>query len=205
MAYEINDADIEKLKEADGEVRGVVFKTDEHYVVNTKGEEGIEKVEAELEKMGVKISYKEVDRMAFYPLNLRVFSLIAISRAFNYNEEDVIEMGVKAPRISFLIKFFTKYFMSSEKTLERVGEMWEKHYTKGKVEATEVNEEEGRAIFRVYDIHLHPIFCHYLRGYFSSVISMVVGEKVESRETKCYFNSDEYHEFYMTWDTESNK
>ena len=204
MTYNINQEEIERLKKAEGEVRGVVFKTDEKYVIREKGEEGLKKVEEELEKMGVSIDYKDIDRMNFYPLNLRAFSLLAISKAFDYGEEEIKEMGKKAPRASFLIKFFTKYFMSSQQTLAKVTEMWGKHYTKGTIESIEVNEDEGRAIFRLHEADLHPVLCHYLLGYFSSVVSMVVGEKVESKETKCYFNDEDYHEFYLTWNGKSN-
>ncbi len=204
MTYSINQEEIERLKKVEGEVRGVVFKTDENYILREKGEEGLKKVEEELEKMGVFIDYKSIDRMDFYPLNLRVFSLLAISKAFNYGEEEIKEMGRNAPRASFLIKFFTKYFMSSQQTLAKVTEMWAKHYTKGRIEAVEVSEDEGRAVFRLHEVNLHPVFCRYLLGYFSSIVSMVVAEKVEAKETKCLFNNDDYHEFYLTWNTESN-
>ncbi len=199
MSYNITQEEIERLKGDVGEVRGVVFKTDEHFVLKNGGEEKLKEVEIDLKLMGVDLNYKEIDRMDFYPLSWRVFSLLAIARVFNYNKEQVKEMGFRAPRVSFLIKFFTKYFMSSQKTLEKVEEMWGKHYTKGRVEAVEIDEEAGKAIFRLHESSLHPILCDYLLGYFSSVISMVVGEKVDSRETKCYFNSNEFHEFYMTW------
>jgi predicted hydrocarbon binding protein len=199
MAYNITQEEVEKIKNIEGEVRGVVFKTDEHFILKTGGEDGLKKVEEEMKRMGAPVSYSEVDRMGFYPISLRIFSLIAISRVFNYNQEEIREMGKKAPRVSFLIKFFTKYFLSSEKTLARVTEIWGKHYTQGRVEATELKEAEGLVVFRLYDSNFHPIFCHYLIGYFAGVVSMVVGEKVESRETKCYFDGSEFHEFYMTW------
>lgn len=200
MSYEINQEEIERLKNIKGDVRGAVFKTDQHFILK-KEEGGMEKVQEELKKMGVEIDYDDIDRMGFYPINLRVFSLLAISRAFNMESEEVKEMGKKAPRVSFLIKFFTKYFMSSEKTLSKVTDLWDKHYTKGSVEAVEVKEDEGRAHFRLHESNFHPIFCQYLLGYFSSIVEMVVGAKVESKETKCYFkdNENNHHEFHITW------
>lgn len=200
MSYNVTQEEIERLKTIEGEVRGVVFKTDEHFLLKNVGEEGVLKVEEELKKMGVELSYKDVERMEFFPIYLRVFSLLAISKVMNYGEEEIREMGKKAPRVSFLIKFFTKYFLSSEKTLDRVTEIWGKHYTTGRVEAVEVNEEEGRAIFRLHDSNFHPILCDYLLGYFSSIVAMVIGEKVEEKETKCYFKENDFHEFYMTWE-----
>jgi len=200
MAYNITPEDIKKIKEIEGEVRGVVFKTDEHFILRKDKEEGIKKVKEELKNMEEEIDYTDIDRMAFYPLSLRIFSLLAISRAFDLDKEGVFEMGKRAPRVSFLIKFFTKYFMSVEKTLGKVTELWQKHYSVGKIEDVRVSEKEGVAVFRLYEANFHPIFCNYLLGYFSSVVSMVVGKEVRAEETKCSFKEDDYHEFHLTWD-----
>ncbi len=203
MNYNITEEEIKRLQELKGEVRGVVFKTDHHFIINKNGEDGLKKVKDELKKMGVSIDYEEVSQMGYYPISLRIFSLLAISRAFNYNREDVSKMGKNAPRVSFLVKFFTKYFMSSEKTLEKVGELWEKHYTKGRIEMIVVDEENGKTALRLHGDFLHPIFYDYLLGYFSSIISMVVGQKIDKEKVE-HFPEEGYHEFYMEWNIKNN-
>ncbi len=204
MVYE-NEKNLERVKNIKGEVRGVTLKTDEYYVLKKEGEETLENVKKELERLGAGFCYEDLDKMNFYPISFRIFSLLAISKVLQYEREDIKEMGKAAPRVSFLIKFFTKYFLSSGETLKKVTEMWEKHYTEGKIEAVEVKEDEGRAIFRLHEANFHPILCDYLLGYFSSIVSMVVGEKTKEEERKCFFRGDKYHEFYITWKPSKGK
>lgn len=204
MSYNISTEEIEKIKALEGEVRGAVFKTDEIYILKNYGEEGLKKVKEALVEFGVDIDYSSVGKMEYYPISLRIFSLLAISKAFNYGKEEIKEMGKKAPRVSFLIKFFTQYFMSSEKTLEKVDELWRKHYTKGRIEIGEINEPGGVAIFKIYDVSFHPIFCDYLSGYFVTIISMVIGKEVTSKEEKCTFNGDDHHEYYLSFEPIKN-
>ena len=200
MTYNINQEEIERLKKAEGEVRGVVFKTDEKYVIREKGEEGLKKVEEELEKMNFPFNYEEeADNMSFYPIGMRVVSIIAISRALNLDKEGVYKMGYNAPKFSLMIKFFMRYFLSPEKIMEKAGEMWEKHYTAGKLEPTEMNIEEKFIKAKIHGIDLHPILCDYLRGYFASVIKMGVGEEVQSEETECVHNGGQAHQFVIKW------
>ncbi len=204
MIYNINTEEVERIKNLEGEVRGVALKTDEIYILKNYGEDGIKKVREELKIFGVDIDYESVSKMDYYPISLRIFSLLAIAKAFNYEKGDIIQMGSKAPRVSFLVKFFTQYFMSSEKTLEKVDELWKKHYTKGRVEIGEINEAGGVAIFRVYDSNFHPIFCDYLSGYFTTIISMVVGKEASSREEKCTFNGDDCHQYHLSFEPSDN-
>ncbi len=205
MTYNISEDEINRIKNLEGEVRGAVFKTDELYILKNKGQEGLDKVKECLSEFGVEIEYNLIGKMSYYPINLRIFSLLAISKAFSYGKEEIKEMGRKAPRVSFVIKFFTQYFMSSEKTLERVDELWRKHYTKGKIEVGEINEDKGVAVFRIYGANFHPIFCDYLSGYFATVVSMVVGKETSSREEKCTFNGDDCHQFYLSFDPSDKK
>jgi uncharacterized protein YxjI len=203
MYYQINDEDINKILNAEGEVRGVVFKTDRHFIIDKVGEEGLRKVEEELQKMNCPFNYDEgTDNMSFYPVGMRVLSLIAVSKALNLDREGVMKMGESAPKFSLMIKFFMRYFLSAEKIMEKAGEMWGKHYTVGKLESVEMNIEENFLRARLYDIDLHPIFCDYLLGYFSSIIKMGVGKEGKEgkgEELKCIHRGDDYHEFTIKW------
>jgi hypothetical protein len=164
------------------------------------GEEGLKKVEEELRKMNCPFNYEEeADNMSFYPIGMRALSIIAIAKAFDLDRESVIKMGGNAPKFSLMIKFFMRYFLSAEKIMEKAGEMWGKHYTVGKLESVEMNTEEKFIRARLYNVDLHPIFCDYLIGYFSSVIKMGVGEEGKGEEVKCIHRGDDYHEFTIKW------
>lgn len=200
MHYQITEEEINKILSAEGEVRGVVFKTDYRYIIDNFGVEGLKKVEAELEVMNCNFDYEtEIDNMSFYPVGMRVLSIIAISRAFNLDSEGVKRMGFNAPKVSLMIKFFMRYFLSPEKVMEKAGEMWNKHYTIGKLKVGEVNNKENYMKGNLSGIKLHPIFCDYLLGYFTSIVKMGAGKEVKGDEVKCAHKGDQHHEFLLTW------
>ncbi len=200
MTYQLTEEEINKILNTEGEVRGVVFKTDRRFIIDTSGEEGMKKVEEELQKMKCPFNYEEeADNMSFYPIGMRALSVVAVARALNLSTEEVVRMGANAPKFSLMIKLFMRYFLSPETIMEKAGEMWEKHYTVGKLEPVEMNKEEKMLRARLHDINLHPALCDYLRGYFSSVIEMGVGGEVNCEEVKCIHRGDEYHEFVVKW------
>ncbi len=200
MPHEITDEEISEVLNAEGEVRGVVFKTDHRFLLDKGGEETVKKVEEELERMNCPFNYgEEADNMSFYPIGVRVLSIVAIGRALNLDREGVKEMGENAPKFSLMIKFFMRYFLSGEKIFEKAGEMWEKHYSVGKLEAVELNNEEKYMTARLYDINLHPIFCDYLTGYFASILKMGVGSDIIVEERTCIHKGGDYHEFIFRW------
>ncbi|MBM3258059.1 MAG: hypothetical protein FJZ05_02520, partial [Candidatus Nealsonbacteria bacterium] len=73
----------QRLSKISGEVRGVAFKTDMEFVLKEKGKGGLKKVEDELKRIGFPIKYEEIKVMDFYPIGLRVISLMAIKEVFN--------------------------------------------------------------------------------------------------------------------------
>jgi hypothetical protein len=200
MSYDITQEEVDRILNEKGDVRGVVFKTDYLFVLNRFGEEGVKKVEEEMKRMGCPFDYeKQAINMSFYPIGMRVISLIAISNVFNFNREEVVEMGRTAPKFSMIVKFFIGYFLSIESVFEKAGSMWEKHYTAGYLESAEINEKEQYTVIRIHETNLHPIFCDYLCGYFSSIVKMAVGKDIQAEEKKCTHKGDDYHEIILKW------
>ncbi|MFQ6049758.1 MAG: hypothetical protein ACE5J0_01830 [Candidatus Paceibacterales bacterium] len=197
MAGEFTKETVRKLMEIEGEVRGAVLKLDGEYVLREKGKEGLKKLESELDKMGSPIEYEKIKVMDFYPIGLRIISLLAIKEIFGLSDERIKEMGAEAPKSSLIIKLFMKYFASPSLTVKQAPLMWEKHYTRGKLAVTEFDVKEKRATLRLENLDLHPILCQYLGGYFSTVVKMVLGVPVSVRETKCPFRGDKYHEYFL--------
>lgn len=188
----------DQLMKVKGEARGVLFKTDAEFVLKEKGPEGLAKVKKELAKIGHPIDYENIKPMAFYPVGLRIISLLAIQKAFDFSIEDIKRMGAYAPKKSLIVKLFTKYFLSLNKTGEQAPKMWEKQYTIGKL-SVDPRAEENWNIVRVKDFSLHPLFCHLLNGYITTVVQMITGGTVTTKETKCTFKGDPYHEYLSTW------
>src|SRR4030042_3936251 len=201
MAIEFTEDIAKKLIEIKGEVRGVVFEIDRAYILKEKGEEGLKKVEEELEKLGYPIKYKEIKTMEFYPVGLRVISLLVIKRVFNFNDEKIEEIGIFATKVSLIIKIFTRYFLSVERVFFlEAPKIWRKHWTKGDLIPVELNEEKKYAILRLQNFSLHPIYCTYLKGYFPGPFRLMIkSSKMTPEETKCIIRGDEYHEFLIKW------
>lgn len=199
---EITKEEIEKLMEIKIETRGVVLKTDSEYVLAEKGEEGLKKIEEELEKMGHPIKYREIKSMEFYPAGLRIISLLAIKKALNFDDEKIKDMGFVATKKSIIVKLFIRFFLSLDRVFfKEAPRIWQKHWTAGELIPVELNEEKKYAVLRLKKINLHPLYCSvYLSGYFSGILQMLVkSPKITCQETKCSLRGDEYHEYLIKW------
>ncbi len=201
MNNTINKETVNDLMKIKGEVRGVVLKTDEEYILKEKGKEGLEKVEQKLKELGHPIKYEEIRTMDFYPVGLRVLSLLAVREVFNFSDEEIRKIGTFATKMSLIIRLFTKYFLSVRRVVMKESpRIWSKHWTVGKLVPVELNEKQKYAVIRVEGFDLHPIYCIYLEGYFAGILQMLVkSPKVDTKETKCAFKGEPYHEFLIKW------
>jgi len=202
MENELSKENIKKLLEIEVKSRGVSLKTDMEFILKEKGEEGLKKLEDELEKLECPIKFKEIKSMEFYPAGLRVISLLAIKKVFNFNENNFRQMGLFATKVSLIIKFFMEYFFSIQKVFfEEAPKIWRKYWTTGEIVPVELNEEKKYGILRLKGIDLHPIFCtFYLAGYFSGILQMLVKtSEITCEEVKCSFRGDKEHEYLIKW------
>jgi len=191
----------QRLMQIKGEVRGVTFKTDMEFILKEQGEAGLKKVEEKLKEIGFPIEYREVRVMDFYPVGLRVVSLMAIKEVFGFDDEKVKDMGIFATKVSLIIKLFMKYFFSVQRVFfKEAPKIWNKHYTISKLVPIELNEEKKRAVLKIEDLALDPLFCIYLGGYFCGILKMLMKiEKIDFQERKCPFRGDKYHEYFIKW------
>ena len=199
MGQPIGTDELKRLMKLDGDVRGVVFRTDFEYILRTQGEEGLRKLEGGFKEAGHPLEYAQIKSMDFYPIGLRILSLLLIGQIFSFAEEDIKKIGVSAPKLSLIMKLFTKYFLSITATASQAPLMWSKHYRAGKLVVKEINEKEKRIVLLLENLTLHPVFCKYLEGYFLTVVHMVVGSPTVSNEVQCIFREGQIHEYLITW------
>ena len=64
-----------------GEVRGVSFKGELEYILETRGREALARIEEELAKAGYPIKYDEIKAMSFYPIGWEVIILLAVKNS----------------------------------------------------------------------------------------------------------------------------
>ena len=201
---QITKEEIKRLMEIPGKARGVVFRTDAEYVKEKKGEEGLKRVEEELKKLGQPIDYKKIKAIGWYPVGLRVASLLVIKKIFNWTNKEIEQMGDAAPKYSFIVRLLLKYFISFPITYKKSPAYWVKHYNIGELETPEykLTKKNGYGIIRIKNFKVHPVMCTYLGGYFTRMCQMVLkgAKNFKWVENKCAHKGDSYHEFRVSWE-----
>ena len=190
--------EIEKIKNIGGEARGAALQTDARYVLEKEGEEGLKKAEDQIRSLGYKISYKQVKATDWYPISLRLASLLVIKNVFDWPDSEIRKMGNTAPKFSFIVKFLFKVFSFLDKFVKQIPKFWEEHFTIGEIKVKEFDEKNKELIISVENVKFHPLFCLYLEGYCERILQFVVSDPV-CRETKCVFKGDSCHEYTFTW------
>jgi len=144
MDQELTKEVAKKLIEIKGKAGGVTLKIDAEYILKEKGEEGLKKLEEELEKLGYPIKYKGIKTLGYYPAGLRALSLLVIKKVFNFDDEKIKEIGFFGTKISLIIKFFTRYVFSFQKVFfKEAPKIWREHWTIGEMAPVELNEEKN--------------------------------------------------------------
>jgi len=201
MDYKLNKELADQIMAMPGEARGVVFKTDGDYILKEKGEDGLKKLGDELIALGYPIEYKKIEALSFYPIGLRIISLLAIQKVFSFDEAKIKELGSFASRTSLMVKLFINYFLSVEKVFfNEAPKIWRKHYSVGDFLPTEFNEKDKYGIIQLKNYQFHPIFCLYLGSYLCGFFQMLIkSPEISFEETKCPFRGDDYHEYKIRW------
>ena len=189
----------DELMKIKGEVRGLSLKADREFIFEKYGEDGLKKLENKLKKIGVDVKYNKIRTMDFYPIGLKAIILLAIKEIFSFTDKDIVEMGKFQSKLSLIVKTFTRYFFSLQKMAEKSEIFWNKYYTVGNLKVTELNEKEKYGVMKLKDFKLHPLHCYVLRGFFASVVKMIVRNPVTCEEIKCIFKGDDCHEFLIKW------
>ncbi len=179
-------------------MRGVTLCTDAEYVRRHEGEEALRLVEEETKRMGYPIDYGTVKMMDWYPIGLRLVSLLAISKTLNWSDEQLREMGRAAPKYSIITKLMLRYFVSLEILAEKVGTYWRRNYSVGSM----TGKVNNRSLFlRLEGFPVPQLLIHYMQGYFVGAIGMVIGNDKEIRieETNHLQGDGECYEFILSW------
>lgn len=193
--------EIKRLMEIKGEARGVHLKNDAEFVLKEKGKEGLEMVEKELEKMGCPIKYEKINQFDFYPVGLRVISLLAIKKTFNWSDEKIKELCRYAMKVSWIIKLLMRYFFSPERVLKEAPKIWEEYFTLGKLEVESYDLNKKYVILKIKNFNLHPLYCRCLEGVFLELGKMIVKPKrITCREIECPFSKGKDHRYLIEWE-----
>ena len=197
----ITQSEIKKLMKIPGQARGQVFFTDFEYVKQIKGENAAQSLKEKIKKLDVPLDYENIETTKWYPLGLRVISLLVIKEILDLTDKDIEEMGRTAPKLSFIAKILMKTFVSIEKSFKETSNYWKKHYSVGELVPFEIDIAGKHTILRLKNFKVHPILCLYLKGYFYMMARFILKtQKVVIEETKCPFSGGDFHEFSVKWE-----
>jgi predicted hydrocarbon binding protein len=195
----ISKEEFDKLMEIEGKARGLAIKEPINFIFKKEGADGLKKLEDTITNLGYPLKLEKIKMMSFYPIGLYGVILLTVKKLFNYSDKEFQEMGKVASKLSALVRVFMKYLVSLEKIVRTIPKYWKRYFTVGAAKLVELNEEKKYMILRIENFSYLPLHCQVLKGYFSGVIQMVVGDRVTCEETKCPFRGDEYHEFLVKW------
>jgi hypothetical protein len=193
----ISKKELDELIRLKGQIRGAAIREIMSYILKEEGEEGLQKLKDVMSSIGHSIN--SIRAMSFYSFGLEAATLVAVKRLFGYDDNKFQDLGRFAGKFSIVIRLFMGYLISLDKLLEIVQKMWRKYFTIGNFKVTEVNKQRKYIIVRIENYHLHPIHCQILVGYLSSILQIVVKNKVTAKETKCTFRGDDYQEYLLEW------
>ncbi|MDP3093562.1 MAG: 4-vinyl reductase [bacterium] len=196
----VSKEEAKKFMEIPGEVKGLFLMTKADYIQKDQGEEGVKKLEQAMVDFDYPLKYKEIKSTSFYPLGLFMFHFTALHRLFGYDEKRFSEMGkAEAKNSSPLIRIFLSHFASLERLAQVVPKMWRDQFSIGSLKAVKIDKSGKQFIVRLNDFTGDPYMCSSLMGYFSGILSMVVGKAVSCEEVKCVHRGDSHHDFLLKW------
>ncbi len=196
----LSPEEAQRVLATEGLARGTALLTDRAYVLSRGGEESLRLVEAELARLGTPIEYGQVEDLEWYPIGLRLLSLLAIVKVFQLDKEGLRRMADAAPKRSFIVRLLVQFFLSPRDVVARFPEYWSKHYTIGTLRL-EAFEEEEQWLELSVDAEMHPVQCPYLEGYLGRMVRFLFPDKrVTIEETACMFEGAERHVYRATWE-----
>ena len=190
--------EIKKLKNVEGQIRGIGLKDILDFIIKEEGQKGLRELEEMVASLGYPLKYKDIKKMNFYPLILLLVFFLVIKKLFNYNKEKFEEMGRYCSKSSAIMRLFMRYLVSIDKVVEQASIMYGKYFTTGSLKIVEYNKEKRYVIGRIESLIFYPSQYYYLTGYFSSVVEMVTKSSVTCEETSVYKDS-KYHDFLLKW------
>jgi hypothetical protein len=199
--------EIKKIMETPGKIKGSAFKGELEYILEKKGEEGLKAVEKKTEKLGYPIKYKEIQETKWYPIGLKMISFYAFLTTFNWGEKELAEIAESSVKVSFIVRFFMRHFLSPEKIFKVAAtRLWKRYFSVGSLESADFYNVEkkgagGYGILRIKNFKLHPFYCLYLGLFFVGIAKLTDPrfKEVNIEETKCMFRGDPYHEYLLKW------
>ncbi|MBL7142435.1 MAG: hypothetical protein ISS83_02180 [Candidatus Pacebacteria bacterium] len=191
---------IDILMRIEGSMRGELLRDNLIYLKKREGERAVEKMEDRLRELGYPLMLGDIKSYEWYKDPFCAVFMLVFREQFNWNNEDIVNLGRFSPRHSFVMKMAFKYLVSAKTAFWAAPKLWHKNVDYGEIEPHEINEANKYLIFRLKEYGLHPLVCLYIKGYFIGLFELIGKKKVQAEETQCTFRGDPYHEYKISWE-----
>ncbi len=191
----------EMTSSSHGKILGEIIRTHGEYIEQREGKEGLKRVEDKLKEFGVPIEFRKTKSSEWVNEGVNRLIMLLAKDLFGWTDDDIFNMGLYAPKVSFMTKLAMRYFVSMDTILGEAPKHWREHVSFGELEVAELDKEKGEAILRIKDYNTDPIECVYHAGYFKGVMELTVKAEMSIEETKCAHKGDDYHEYVVKWKT----
>ncbi len=200
MADETLKEAADRLMEKEGNVKGEAIKADLDYIKMREGEEGVEKLEKTLEELGYPLEKEKIQSLKSYREGKSVLVEMLSWEIFDWDENDIFEMGRYSAKKSLIFRVLLKYFSSPGKIAKEAPKYWRKHFDFGSLEIENYDENKREMTLKIKGYDFHPVMCHYFTGMFHALFSLSVKSKeVKIEEEKCIYKGDDCHQFKLKW------
>ncbi len=191
----------DELMKIEGKMRGELLLSNFNYLKQREGEEGVLRMEKNLENLGYPLKFNEIKAFDWYEDPFCSLFMLSFFEIFEWKEEDIFELGKFAPSYSIAMKVVLRYLISMKMAFNRTQDIWRRNVDYGALEPLEINEKEKYMILGLKDYALHPLVCIYIKGILTSFFEQIAGrDKVKVEEAKCVFNGADYHEYKVSWE-----
>ncbi len=199
MEQIISKEELLELEQIKGETTGNSIKNTGEFVLKEEGKEGLRKLEETMEALGFPINYQKIKATDYYSSKLLAITFVVLKRLFQYGDDKFQSMGEFRAKVSIILKILMKYLVSLDKAAKEIPRMWRKFFTTGDAKVIELDKKQKKIILRIENYYFHPIQCRVMEGIFSTLVQMIIGNKVICRELKCVHQGDTCHEFLLEW------
>lgn len=182
--------------------KGSAVKTTIKYIEKKEGEEGMQRLRERLRSLEAEPpdpdELKDTEWVdSRWPMILTVGAV----DVFNWEEEDVFNLGQYMGSVNNRVKIFIKYFVSPLKTLNKATKDWRKHFSYGHMKVKKLDKERQRVVLELTDFSTHPLICIHFKGLFSKIVKMAVGaNRIKNIETDLYIDGNYDHLYVIEWE-----
>ncbi len=189
---------IESSEKDSQKIRGEVLIDCFEYIKEKEGAGGLERLKERLKDLLVLTDLEKVSPSDWISSNLCFAIIIVAKDIFRWEERDVFEMGLSAPRFPLPLRMLVQTIMDPKKMFKELPIYWKNIFNFGFLDPAEFNEDLQHAKIVLRDFKtVDPIIGKYLEGYFKGLGNFMFNKEVDVRQTKSTHNQDDCDEYII--------